>query len=62
MAAEPDEIEILLQLARSSDEGARIVGALMRRILEIQEEASEAELLAIVSQVSSLLGGPPTVG
>lgn len=54
--ADPD-FEALLRLAQSGSFGARVVAALMRRILELQDKASEAELLAIVAQVEALLRG-----
>ena len=55
--ADPDEIEAFLRLAQSGSFGARVVAALMRRIVELQETASEPELLAMVAQVEALLSG-----
>lgn len=52
---EAHDIEVLLRLAQSGSFGARIVTALMRRIIEIQDHADETELLAIVAQIEALL-------
>jgi len=55
--ADPDELEALLRLAQSGSFGAGVVSALVRRILELQDTASEPELLAVVAQVEALLRG-----
>lgn len=52
---EPHEIEILIKLAGSGSFGSRVIAALVRRILEIQDAADEEELLSIVAQVEALL-------
>jgi hypothetical protein len=54
-AAEPQEIEVMVRLARSGPLGSRLIAALVRRILELQDQASEEELLAMVAQVEALL-------
>lgn len=52
---ESGEIEALLRLAQSGSFGSRVIGALVRRILEIQDHVEEHELLAMVAQVEALL-------
>jgi len=58
-AAEPDEIEILIRLALSGSFGSRVIAVLVRRILELQDDADEAELLEMVAQVEALLRAAP---
>ena len=55
MATPPQDLEVFARLARSGSLGARVVAALLRRILEIQDEAEEAEVLALVARVEALL-------
>jgi hypothetical protein len=54
-AGDPDDIEVLLTLARSGPLGAQVLLALIRRIVEAQDSAEEAELLAMVAEVEALL-------
>lgn len=51
----PHEIEALLQLGRSGTDRSRVVVALVRRILEIQDRTDEDELMGMVSYVETLL-------
>lgn len=51
----PHEIEALLQLGRSGADRSRVVVALVRRILEIQDRADEDQLMGMVSYVETLL-------
>lgn len=53
----PHEIEALLKLAQSGSDRARIIVALVRRILSLQDDAGEAELLGMVSYVEALVNG-----
>jgi hypothetical protein len=55
LAAEPQEIEVMVRLARSGPLGSRVIAALMRRIVELQDHQPEEELLAVVAQVEALL-------
>ena len=54
-AAEPPEIEVLIRHADSGAFGPRVIAALVRRILELQDTADEEELLGMVAQVEALL-------
>ena len=54
-AAEPHEIEVLVRLAGSGSFGSRVIAALVRRIVELQDTAGEDELLGMVAQVEALL-------
>jgi hypothetical protein len=56
----PQDSDALFGLAGRGVEGSRVVQALIRRIVEIQDVASEAELLALVSQVRELMDGGAT--
>jgi hypothetical protein len=51
--------DALFSLADRSIEPARLVQALIRRLVAIQDRASEAEQLALVRQIRSLLGRGP---
>jgi N-acyl-L-homoserine lactone synthetase len=53
----PQEIEALLRLAHSGADRSRIIVALVRRILEVQDQAEESELLGMVSYVEALVNG-----
>jgi hypothetical protein len=55
----PQEIEVMMRLARSGPLGARVIAALVRRILELQEQAGEEELLVVVAHVEALLRAEP---
>jgi hypothetical protein len=55
LAAEPHEIEVMVRLARSGPLGSRVIAALMRRIVELQDHQPEEDLLAVVAQVEALL-------
>jgi hypothetical protein len=56
-AAGPPEIEVMLRLALRGPLGSRVIAALVRRILELQDQAGEEELLAMVAHVEALLRG-----
>jgi hypothetical protein len=51
------EIETLLQLSRCGGERSRVVLALVRRIVEIQDSVSETEIVQLVEEVGALLRG-----
>ncbi|HEX3701527.1 MAG TPA: acyl-homoserine-lactone synthase [Phenylobacterium sp.] len=53
----PHEIEALLLLGRGGADRARIIVALVRRILEIQDHADEEQLIGMVAYVDALLHG-----
>lgn len=53
----PHEIETLLRLAQTSSDRSRILVALVRRILALQDEADEAEILGMVAYVEALVNG-----
>lgn len=53
----PHEIETFLTLARASSDRSRVIAVLVRRILEIQDDAGEEQLLAMVAYVEALLRG-----
>ena len=55
--AGPHDIEALVKLAQSGSDGSRVITALVRRIVEIQGEADEEELLSMVAYVEALLRG-----
>jgi hypothetical protein len=55
LAAGPQEIEVMVRLARSGPLGSRVIAALMRRIVELQDQTPEEDLLAVVAQVEALL-------
>jgi hypothetical protein len=55
--AEPQEIEALLRLAQSGSDGSRVITALVRRIVEIQGETDEEDLLKMIAYVEALLLG-----
>jgi len=55
--AEPQEIEALLRLAHSGSDGSRVIAALVRRIVEIQGETDEEDLLRMIAYVEALLRG-----
>jgi len=59
-APDPQEVEVLMRLARSGPLGARVIAALVRRIVELQDDTDEDELLGMVAEVEALLrSGPP---
>lgn len=51
------EIETVLELVQSGTDRARILLALVMRILALQDEADEAELLGMVAYVQALVSG-----
>lgn len=53
--APPHEVEALVRLARGDTDRSRILGALIRRILEIQDGMEEERLIGMVSYVEALL-------
>lgn len=55
--AGPRDIEPLAKLAQSGSDGSRVITALVRRIVEIQGEADEEQLLSMVAYVEALLRG-----
>lgn len=50
-----DDIEALVRLAQDKRFAARVVAVLIRRIVEIQDSAGEAEILALIAEVEALL-------
>jgi hypothetical protein len=54
-----NEVESLLRLLRGQDDSSWVLRALVRRILEIQDRVSEAELLALVDEVAAIMGVAP---
>jgi hypothetical protein len=46
-------------LLGGQDDSSWVLRALVRRILEIQDRVSEAELLALVDEVAAILGVAP---
>ncbi|HEV2530407.1 hypothetical protein [Phenylobacterium sp.] len=54
-AAEPEAIAELIRLAAAGSFGSRVIVALVRRIVELQDHASEDELLSLIAQVDALL-------
>ena len=54
-AAAPHEIEVLIRLAGRGSFGSRVIAALIRRILELQDESDEEGLLRMVAEVEALL-------
>lgn len=53
----PHEVEALIRLVRGGSDRSRILAALIRRILELQDGAAEDRLLGMVSYVEALLRG-----
>lgn len=51
----PHEVEALVRLVRGGSDGSRVLAALIRRILQLQDGAEEERLLGIVSYVEALL-------
>ncbi|THD77076.1 MAG: hypothetical protein E7812_14055 [Phenylobacterium sp.] len=51
----PHAIDDLLLLASSGTDGSRVILALIRRIVEIQDQASEEQLVRLVDEVGALL-------
>ena len=49
------DVDTLLQLARGGADRSRVILALVRRLVEIQDEASEAEMIRLVDEVAALL-------
>lgn len=53
----PQEIEALLAIGRTGLDNCRVMLALVRRILAIQQDADEEQLLGMVAYVEALLRG-----
>lgn len=53
--APPHEVEALVRLARGGSDRSRILAALIRRILQIQDGTDEERLIGMVSYVEALL-------
>jgi len=51
----PEGVEELIRLAATSAFGSRVIATLLRRILELQDHASEDELLGLIAEVEQLL-------
>jgi hypothetical protein len=56
----PAQEDVFAGLGVARIEPSRLVQALIRRIVAIQDRASEAEQLALVRQVRALLGRGPS--
>jgi hypothetical protein len=54
-ADRPEAVEELIRLAAASPFGSRVIATLLRRILELQDDASEDELLSLIARVEQLL-------
>jgi len=52
----PQEIEALIRLAQTDSQQSRILVALVRRVVALQDEVDEEQLLGMVSYVEALLG------
>lgn len=57
--APPHEVEALVRLARGGSDRSRILAALIRRILELQDGTDEERLIGMVSYVEALLRESP---
>ena len=53
----PHEIETLLQVGQTSRDRSRFIVSVVKRIVEMQDEMGEEELLGIVSYVEKIAGG-----
>jgi hypothetical protein len=51
----PEGVEELIRLATTSAFGSRVIAALLRRILELQDDASEDELMNLIAEVERKL-------
>jgi len=51
----PEAVEDLIRLAAASPFGSRVIATLLRRILELQDDASEEELLSLVARLEQAL-------